>query len=56
VKFKNADDNSQGEYTYVVAIKGNFDDAQSGVKKIFTDKEFSRVLEKIVTCFLLQTH
>ncbi len=36
----------KGNNTYVVAIKGNFDDAQSGVKKIFTDKEFSKVLEE----------
>lgn len=34
----------KGNNTYVVAIKGNFDDAQSGVKKIFTDNEFSKVL------------
>lgn len=27
----------EGENTFVVAIKGNFDDAQSGVKRIFTD-------------------
>ncbi|MCY6372149.1 threonine synthase [Clostridium ganghwense] len=35
----------QGINTYVVGIEGNFDDAQSGVKEIFTDKEFLRVLE-----------
>ncbi len=29
----------QGNNVSVVAIKGNFDDAQTGVKKIFTDKE-----------------
>lgn len=29
----------KGENTFVVGIKGNFDDAQSGVKKIFGDKE-----------------
>ncbi len=28
-----------GKNVYVCAIKGNFDDAQSAVKKIFTDKE-----------------
>ena len=27
----------KGENTCVVGIRGNFDDAQSGVKKIFTD-------------------
>ena len=28
----------KGDNTYVVAIRGNFDDAQTGVKKIFNDK------------------
>ncbi|WMJ80102.1 threonine synthase [Clostridium sp. MB40-C1] len=36
----------EGNNTYVVAIKGNFDDAQSGVKEIFADKEFKDLLEK----------
>lgn len=30
----------EGDNTFVVGIKGNFDDAQSGVKSIFNDKEF----------------
>lgn len=30
----------------VAAVKGNFDDAQSGVKKIFTDDEYKQELEK----------
>ena len=30
----------KGDNTSVVAIHGNFDDAQTGVKKIFADKEF----------------
>ncbi len=34
----------QGDNVYVCAIKGNFDDAQTGVKKIFTD---SAVAEKL---------
>ncbi|URZ01365.1 threonine synthase [Clostridium felsineum] len=34
-----------GKNTHVVAIDGNFDDAQSGVKKIFTDKEFIKELK-----------
>lgn len=34
----------KGENTYVVAIHGNFDDAQNGVKKIFSDKEFAKKL------------
>ena len=29
----------KGENTFVVGIRGNFDDAQSGVKKIFGDRE-----------------
>lgn len=36
----------RGSNTYVIGVKGNFDDAQSGVKKIFTDVEFERLLEK----------
>ena len=34
----------QGENTYVVGITGNFDDAQTGVKKMFNDKEMAREL------------
>lgn len=36
----------KGGNTNVVAIHGNFDDAQTGVKKIFADKEFGRTLEE----------
>lgn len=36
----------KGNNTHVVGIEGNFDDAQSGVKKIFTDKEFGDKLKK----------
>lgn len=36
----------KGDNTYVVAINGNFDDAQTGVKKIFGDKEFEKVMEQ----------
>ncbi len=36
----------KGENTYVVAIHGNFDDAQTGVKKIFGNKELERELDK----------
>lgn len=31
----------EGDNTYVVGIHGNFDDAQTGVKKIFGDKELA---------------
>ncbi len=35
----------EGENTHVVAIKGNFDDAQSGMKVILNDNEFKGRLE-----------
>lgn len=34
-----------GENVGVAAVEGNFDDAQSGVKKIFTDEEYKEILE-----------
>lgn len=34
----------EGKNVAVCAIKGNFDDAQTGVKSIFTDKEIGKVL------------
>ena len=34
----------EGKNTFVVGIDGNFDDAQSGVKEIFADEEFKRLL------------
>ncbi len=36
----------EGGNVNVCAIKGNFDDAQSGVKKIFADKDFAAELDK----------
>lgn len=36
----------KGENTYVVAIEGNFDQAQSGVKAIFGDKELAAEMDK----------
>lgn len=33
-----------GDNTHVYAIKGNFDDAQTGVKKIFNDEKFAEEL------------
>ena len=37
----------KGDNTLVVGIHGNFDDAQTGVKKIFSDREFaSEMMEK----------
>lgn len=36
----------EGDNTYVVAIEGNFDDAQSGVKNIFTDEKFNKQLNE----------
>ena len=35
----------KGENTSVVAIHGNFDNAQSGVKAIFEDKELAAELD-----------
>lgn len=35
----------KGANTFVVGIKGNFDDAQTGVKKMFGDKELGALLE-----------
>ena len=34
----------EGENTHVCAVKGNFDDAQTGVKRIFGDEAFAREL------------
>lgn len=34
----------KGDNTYVVGVHGNFDDCQTGVKKIFGDKEFAAQL------------
>ncbi len=36
----------EGNNVCVTAINGNFDDAQSGVKKIFADKDFAEKLDK----------
>lgn len=34
----------KGDNTYVVGVNGNFDDCQSAVKRIFSDKEFAKEL------------
>ncbi len=36
----------KGDNTFVVGITGNFDDAQTGVKQIFGDKELANVMDK----------
>ena len=36
----------KGKNTHVVGIKGNFDDAQNGVKEMFNDKKLAKELEK----------
>ncbi|SES80082.1 threonine synthase [[Clostridium] polysaccharolyticum] len=36
----------KGKNTYVVGIKGNFDDAQSGVKAMFNDKELAGKMDQ----------
>ncbi len=35
----------KGDNTYVVGINGNFDQAQTGVKKMFSDKELAKELD-----------
>ena len=37
----------EGKNTHVFAINGNFDDAQTGVKKIFSDPEFAERLSEM---------
>lgn len=37
-------DSQKGNNVHVCAINGNFDDAQTGVKKIFTDDKFKQIL------------
>lgn len=39
-------DTQKGNNVFVCAINGNFDDAQSGVKKIFTDAEVKALLKE----------
>ncbi len=39
-------DSQKGKNVHVCAIKGNFDDAQTGVKKIFTDNSVKEKLEQ----------
>jgi len=34
----------EGDNVTVIAVKGNFDDAQTGVKKIFADREYAQIL------------
>jgi len=36
----------RGENTHVIAVRGNFDDAQTGVKRIFSDKEAAEKLNE----------
>ena len=36
----------RGSNTYVAAVKGNFDDAQNGVKELFNDKVFNEELKE----------
>ena len=46
----------KGANTYVVGITGNFDDAQTGVKKMFNDKALAEKLDQtLVINFLLPT-
>ncbi|MDD3415739.1 MAG: threonine synthase [Lachnospiraceae bacterium] len=36
----------KGDNTFVVGVHGNFDDCQTGVKKIFGDKEFAQLMDQ----------
>ena len=36
---------TKGNNTHVIAVNGNFDDAQTGVKKIFSDPEFAAKMD-----------
>jgi threonine synthase len=36
----------EGENVFVCGVDGNFDDAQTGVKNIFTNKEYNEMLDK----------
>ena len=37
----------EGNNVFVSAVNGNFDDAQNGVKEIFTDNEYANELDKV---------
>lgn len=41
----------RGDNTCVIGIRGNFDDAQTGVKKLFSDRELERELGEAGFCF-----
>lgn len=41
----------KGDNTFVVGIHGNFDDAQSGVKEIFGDRQLKEEMKKAGFCF-----
>lgn len=41
----------KGENTYVVGIKGNFDDAQTGVKEMFGSRELAETMNRNGYCF-----
>ncbi len=36
----------KGDNTFVVGITGNFDDAQTGVKKMFSDEELAKYMDE----------
>lgn len=37
---------TKGKNTKVIAVNGNFDDCQSGVKKIFNDSKFKKIMDE----------
>lgn len=46
-----------GENVHVFAVKGNFDDAQTGVKEIFANQNMAESIEKIrIPIFFCKLH
>jgi len=43
---ENAMVTQEGKNVYTIGVEGNFDDAQSGVKAIFTDEELKQKMDK----------
>ena len=52
--FKKTDGDTKGDNNSVIGIRGNFDDAQTGVK-IFANTKLSDKMRRRVIAFLLPT-
>lgn len=44
----------KGENTFVVGITGNFDDAQTGVKKMFSDEKLASYMDERISVLISQ--